>query len=104
MPVLLVDQINECRSRGAWEAAGNGKIWYTFAVSYMDPLEMYILRTVWQMHVHADAACLTFNMWYENVLNALHGRLWALVDFTGSAWYYPALQLLRKMYLTMQGL
>ena len=26
--------------------------------------------------------------------------LWLLGDFTGGAWYYPALQVARKMYLT----
>jgi len=53
LPVLLMDHINEVRSRGSWAAEGSGRLW-----------------------------------------------LWVLADFTGSAWFYPALQLLRKMYLT----
>ena len=52
---------------------------------------IFFLDEVNELRAHGTwSAESTSGLWWQ----------WLLVDFTGGAWYYPALQVARKMYLT----
>ena len=71
------------------------------------------LRQAWRLAASAKGSCLLFPIFFLDEVNELrvHGSWsaesksgvwwqWLMGDFTGGAWYYPALQVARKMYLT----
>jgi hypothetical protein len=71
------------------------------------------MRQAWRNASAKGGGCLMFPIFLFDEVNELRSRgswsaestsgslwLWLLGDFTGGAWYYPAMQVARKMYLT----
>ena len=70
------------------------------------------MRQAWRA-ASAKGGCLLFPIFFLDEVNELRARgswiaesssgswwIWLMADFTGGSWYYPALQVGRKMYLT----